>query len=95
VKATYRRVYATDCSLYKEGDSCADKVKKETGLGGADAKMPDCAAAYDAEKKRTPKFAKEIEDLPSVISYEAELDFDGTTLTIKPLKGETACTVPT
>jgi hypothetical protein len=32
-------------------------------------KLPDCAAAYDAEKKRTPEYAKEIEQLPSVISY--------------------------
>ena len=36
----------------------------------------------------------EIGDLPSVISYEAELDFDGTAKTVKPLKGETACNVP-
>jgi hypothetical protein len=95
VKATYRRVYSADCSLYKEGGDCADKVRKETGLGGPDAKLPDCGEAYDAEKKRTPKYAKEIEDLPSVISYEAELDYDGAVLTIKPLKGQTACSVPT
>jgi hypothetical protein len=95
VKATYRRVYSADCSLYKDGVNCAQKIKQDTGLGGADTKLPDCGAAYDAEKKRTPKFAKEIEDLPSVISYEAELDYDGSTLTIKPIKGESACSVPT
>lgn len=95
VKATYRRIYSADCSLYKDGGNCAAKIKKETGLGGADAKLPDCRAAYDAEKKRTPDYAKEIEELPSVISYSAELDYDGAVLTFKPLKGETACSVPT
>lgn len=95
VKATFARVFSADCSLYKDPDgSCAAKVKQQTGLGGADAPLPDCRAAYDAEKKRTPKYAKEIEDLPSVITYEAELDFDGTQKTVKPLKGETACNVP-
>jgi hypothetical protein len=94
-KITYRRVFSSDCSLYKDGGACADKIKKATGLGGVDAKLPDCGAAYDAEKKRTPDYAKEIEDLPSVISYEAELDYDGSKVSIKPLKGETACSVPT
>lgn len=95
VKATYRRVYSADCSLYLDGGNCPEKIKKETGLGGADAKLPDCGEAYNAEKQRTPKFAKEVESLPSVITYEAELDFDGTAKTIKPMKGETACNVPT
>jgi hypothetical protein len=94
VKATYRRVYSADCSLYLDGGNCPEKIKQETGLGGADAKLPDCGEAYQAEQKRTPKYAKEIGDLPSVITYEAELDFDGSQKTIKPLKGETACNVP-
>jgi hypothetical protein len=94
VKIVYRRVYSADCSLYKEGAACADKVKAETGLGTADAQLPDCGPAYEAEKKRTPKFAKEIEDLPSVIFYEAELDFDGTTKSVKALKGDSQCHVP-
>ena len=95
VKIVYHRVYSADCSLYLDGGNCADKIKKTTGLGTPDAKLPDCGEAYNAEKKRTPDYAKEIEDLPSVISYEAELDYDGKTVTIKPLKGETACNVPT
>lgn len=94
VKATYRRVYSADCSLYKDSGACADKIKQATGLGTPDAALPDCTAAYDEEKKRTPDYAKEIDEMPSVITYEAELDFDGTTLTIKPLKGETSCNVP-
>ena len=90
VKATYRRVYSADCSLYKDSGACADKIKQATGLGTPDAALPDCTAAYDEEKKRMPDYAKEIDEMPSVITYEAELDFDGTTLTIKPLKGETS-----
>jgi hypothetical protein len=95
VKISYHRVFSADCSLYLDGVNCAQKIKAETGLGTPDAKLPDCGEAYDAEKKRTPDYAKEIEQLPSVISYEAELDYDGNKVTIKPLKGETACNVPT
>ncbi|MDB5523899.1 MAG: hypothetical protein JWM58_1662 [Rhizobium sp.] len=90
----FRRVFSADCSLYLDGGTCPETIRKQTGLGEI-ARLPDCGAAYDAEKKRTPDYAKEIEDLPSVISYEAQLTFDGKSVAIKPLKGETACNVPT
>lgn len=93
LKITFRRVYSADCSIYKAGGNCAETIKKATGLGDI-AKLPDCSEAYDAEKKRTPDYAKEIEDLPSVISYEAELTYDGSAVSIKPLAGETTCNVP-
>lgn len=89
----YVRTYSADCSLYLDGQACADKIRKETGLGTV-AKLPDCGAAYDAEKKRTPEYAKEIEQLPSVISYPVTLTFDGKTATYAPRAGETACRVP-
>jgi hypothetical protein len=95
VKITYRRVFSADCSLYKNNDACLARIKAATGLGGPESAMPDCNAAYEEEKKRTPDYAKEIEALPSVIAYEAELDFDGKAVTIKPLKGTAACSVPT
>jgi hypothetical protein len=93
VTITYRRVYSSDCSLYLDGTACAQSIKKATGLGEI-APLPDCGAAYDAEKKRTPDYAKEIEQLPSVISYDAELKYDGKSVSIRPLKGETSCNVP-
>lgn len=90
---TFRRVFSASCSLYLDGVTCAQTIKQETGLGDI-AKLPDCGAAYEAEKKRTPDYAKEIEQLPSVIAYQAQLVYDGNAVTIKPLKGETACNVP-
>lgn len=89
----YIRTYSADCSLYLDGQACADKVAKETGLGTV-AKLPDCGVAYEAEKKRTPDYAKEIEQLPSVISYPVTLTFDGTVATYAPRAGETSCRVP-
>jgi hypothetical protein len=89
----YVRTYSADCSLYLDGTACAQKIKKDTGLGAA-VLLPDCAAAYDAEKKRTPDYAKEIEQLPSVISYPVTVNFDGTAATYTPRAGETTCRVP-
>ena len=89
----YVRTYSADCSLYLDGQACADKIKKETGLGTV-AQLPDCGPAYDAEKKRTPDYAKEIEQLPSVISYPVTMTFDGTTANYAPRAGETSCRVP-
>lgn len=89
----YVRAFSADCSLYLDGQACADKIRKETGLGDI-AKLPDCGASYDAEKKRTPDYAKEIEQLPSVISYPVTLTFDGTSATYAPRAGETSCRVP-
>lgn len=90
---SFRRVYSADCSLYLDATACAENIKKATGLGTI-APLPECGPAYEEEKKRTPDYAKEIEQLPSVISYQAELTYDGNALTIKPIKGETACNVP-
>lgn len=89
----YVRTYSADCSLYLDGTACAQKIKKETGLG-ATVPLPDCTAAYDAEKKRTPDYAREIEQLPSVISYPVTLTYDGTSATYVPRAGETACRAP-
>lgn len=89
----YVRTFSADCSLYLDGQACADKIRKETGLGDV-AKLPDCAASYEAEKKRTPDYAKEIEQLPSVISYPVTLTFDGKSASYAPREGETSCRVP-
>jgi membrane-bound inhibitor of C-type lysozyme len=94
LKLTFRRVYSADCSLFKDAATCGAAVGKATGLGAA-TPLPDCAATYEAEKKRTPDYAKEIEELPSVISYEAELTFDGKAVSVKPLAGPARCDVPT
>jgi hypothetical protein len=89
----FRRSYTADCSLYLDGGDCAARLRKMIGLGGI-AKIPECGPAYEAEKKRTPDYAKEIEQLPSVISYEAVLKFDGKMVNVSPLAGDTGCHVP-
>lgn len=89
----YVRTYYADCSLYLDGTACAQKIKKDTGLGVA-VELPDCAAAYDAEMKRTPDYAKEIEQLPSVIAYPVTATFDGTTAVYVPRAGEAICRIP-
>lgn len=89
----YVRTYSADCSLYLEGAACAQKIEKATGLGTA-VKLPDCKAAYDAEKTRTPDYAKEIEQLPSVISYPVTATFDGSAVAYAARAGEATCRVP-
>ena len=89
----YVRSFSADCSLYLDGTACAQKIKKETALGTT-VPLPDCTAAYDAEKKRTPDYAREIEQLPSVISYPVTLTYDGTSVAYAPRAGEATCRVP-
>ncbi|MDO6965670.1 hypothetical protein [Rhizobium alvei] len=89
----FRRVHTASCTMMPDNAACIDMVKKETGLGEGIA-VPDCKASYDEEMKRTPDYAKEIGELPSVISYQAKLVFDGTKATVTPEAGETACRVP-
>jgi hypothetical protein len=89
----YVRTFSADCSLYLDGTACAQKIKKETGLGDV-AKLPSCDESYNAEKKRTPDYAKEIEQLPSVIAYSVTATFDGTSVSYAPRAGETVCRVP-
>jgi hypothetical protein len=89
----YIRTFSADCSLYLDGTACAQKIKKETGIGTT-VQLPDCTEAYNAEKKRTPDYAKEIEQLPSVVSYPVTATFDGTAVTYTPRAGDTTCRVP-
>ena len=93
VTLDYVRTFSADCSLYLDGTACAEKIRQATGLGTV-APLPECGPAYDAEKKRTPDYAKEIEQLPSVISYSATLKYDGEAVTITPRPGKTSCRVP-
>lgn len=88
----YVRTFSADCSLYLDKAACGDKIRKETGLDAA--ALPSCEAAYDEEKKRTPDYAKEIGELPSVISYPVTMTYDGGKATYAPRAGETSCRVP-
>ncbi len=92
VTLDYTRTFSADCSLYLDpGKACADKIKSATGISTG---LPDCAAAYDEEKKRTPDYAKEIQELPSVIAYPVTLTYDGTKASYAAREGDMACRVP-
>lgn len=91
----FTRAYTAECSLYLDGGDCPAKVKAAVpGLGTA-APLPDCGPAYEAEKKRTPDYAKDIEMAPSVIIHKARLVWDGSKLGVEALAGETSCQMPT
>jgi len=90
IKLTYDRVYSASCSLYTGDATCLGEVKRAIGLGG-DIPFPDCKAEYDAEMSSTPRKEKEIAAVPSVVTYKAELSWDGQTASVQPLKGPTVC----
>ncbi|EJC78881.1 hypothetical protein Rleg4DRAFT_0456 [Rhizobium leguminosarum bv. trifolii WSM2297] len=86
----FRRVYTASCSLYLEGTACAKTIAAATGL----SQLPDCAAAYKAEVKRSPDHASEIEKLTSVIVYPIELAYAAGDTTRRPMDGPTTCRTP-
>ncbi|MBB4236561.1 hypothetical protein [Rhizobium esperanzae] len=87
----FRRVYTASCSLYLDA-ACAKTIAADTGL--SPKQLPDCAAAYKAEMKRSPDHAGEIEKLPSVIVYPVELAYAAGDTTRRPMDGRTSCGTP-
>jgi hypothetical protein len=81
----YRRVYAAKCSLRADAAGCWRQIVRDTGLSGP---APDCNAAYAREARRTPKFARQVRDDPTVVDYDAEALVGAGTKTIKPLSGK-------
>ncbi|QKK24164.1 hypothetical protein [Rhizobium hidalgonense] len=88
----FRRVYTASCSLYLKEADCAKAITADTGLSLT--QLPDCAAAYKAEIKRSPDHASEIEKLPSVIVYPIELAYAAGDTTRRPMDGPTTCGRP-
>ena len=64
----YRRVYAAKCSLQADSSGCWGAIRRETGLEGA--RGPDCSADYAREARRTPKFAAQVRNDPTVVEYD-------------------------
>ena len=71
LKLRYKRVYFAQCSLRSDGVNCWNSIKQITGL--SESFPPNCAAAYEAEKKRLPAYADEVDSYSSVISYDVEV----------------------
>lgn len=89
VALTYRRVYGTKCSLFKDAAGCWAEIKKDTGL--TQATPPDCAAAYKREQKRTPASASQVADDPTAIYYEVETAVTAGGGRISPATGKVSC----
>lgn len=85
----YRRVWLAPCSLMSDAKGCWKKITAATTL--PEPARPDCSADYRKEIARTPQYAAEIRNDPSVIGYDVEARFAGGKLSIKPLPGRTAC----
>lgn len=89
LRMRYTRVFHAPCSLYLRTAECDGQVTSLTGLGGEGAspatELPDCAAIYDAEIKKTaPEYVEFLKKSPSVLHYPVELTYDGEQLTIMP-----------
>ena len=83
----YRRVWLAPCSLYADAKGCWQTIVAETSL----STRPNCTKAYQDEMARTPKFAKEIPRLRTVIAYNVEARYAGGKLVLKPEAGPAAC----
>lgn len=81
----YERVYGAKCSLEADKAGCWRQIEQDTGLGGT---APDCAAAYEAEKKRTPTMIQAVIDDPTVIDYEAAASIGPGGAKIAPVTGK-------
>ena len=85
----YRRVFKAPCSLYADPKGCWRKIAAVTLL--ADGAKPDCTGAYEKEMKRTPKFAKSIPALPTIVRYNVEARYSGGKLTFTALDKHAEC----
>ena len=81
----YQRVYGAKCSLEADKAGCWQQIEQDTGLQGA---APDCAAAYEAEKERTPTMVQAVIDDPTVIDYEALASIGPGGAKISPVTGK-------
>jgi hypothetical protein len=88
----YRRVWQAPCSLMTEPEACWKQIVAAASL--QNARRPDCSAAYKKEMERTPKFAKDIPPMHTVISYEAEARYTAGKLVITPRSGAVECWLP-
>ncbi|MBP1860964.1 hypothetical protein [Rhizobium herbae] len=88
----FHRNFTSSCSLYAAPQPCAKQIGTDTGLDRT--RIPDCAAAYEAEMKRTPDYAEAIKALPSVIEYPVELRWAANGATVTPRDGPTRCMLP-
>ena len=82
----YERVYGAPCSLEGDKPKCWARIREETGLLGDTA--PDCLAAYQREQARTPTFATQVLDDPTILDYEVAVTVAGGKAAYKPVTGK-------
>jgi hypothetical protein len=86
LKLRYLRVYAAKCSLIADRAGCWQAIRQATGLTSATA--PGCAALYAREAKRTPSFAAQVRNDPTVIDYPVTVTVEGAAAKITPASGK-------
>ena len=91
IKLSYQRVYAAHCSLRANTQNCWKAIQQATSLKNTEP--PNCAAAYEAEKKRTPKWANKVDSYESVITYDVEvvLNSKEATVSVLPVSKSMEC----
>jgi hypothetical protein len=82
----YVRVYGATCSLAADKAGCWAQIKRDTDLVGASP--PDCAAAYERERKRTPAMAAQVLTDPTVIDYAVAVALTADAKKITPASGK-------
>jgi hypothetical protein len=86
----YRRVYRAPCSLWADETNCWGLVRNITGL--TESAPPNCAAAYEAEEKKSPENDKSLRADPSVITYDVEVVLDsGGAVRVTPISKAIDC----
>jgi len=82
----YRRVYGAPCSLAADAAGCWQRIRGDTGLAGD--QPPDCAAAYERERRRTPQFSRELLDDPTIVDYDVAASIGAGGATTRPRNGK-------
>jgi len=85
----YRRAWHAPCSLYADPAACWKTVVAQTGV--AERARPDCRALYQAEMKRTSKYAADIAKSQTMIGYEAEARSSRGKTSFTALPGRVTC----
>ncbi len=82
----YTRVFRASCSLAIDAAGCWREIRRDTGLRAASP--PNCAAAYERERRRIPDLAQQVLSDPTVIDYKVAVSIDGEAQKISPLTGK-------
>jgi hypothetical protein len=85
----YRRAWLAPCSLYADPAACWTTIMAQTGI--VERARPNCRALYEAEMKRTSKYAADIAKSQTMIGYEVEARTSQGKTSFTALPGRVTC----